>query len=123
MLVRIPHDPSHARQSRQLLRGSLRVATRHQNAAIRVHPLQPPYGRTSILVRALGYSAGVEHNNFRVARRSSSLQPALQKLPLQCRPVRLCGSAAKILYVEAMHPPILNEGMQLKLRATMASTQ
>jgi hypothetical protein len=32
-------------------------------------------------------------------------------LPLQRRPIRLGGAAAKILYVEASHAPILNEWM------------
>lgn len=111
MLVRIAHDPGHAGQRRQFLWCALRVATGHQYAAIRIDPLQPPYGRTSILVRARGDRAGVEHNNFGLARRRGSLQPALQKLPLQGCPIGLRSPAAKILYVEAIHAPILNEWM------------
>jgi hypothetical protein len=32
-------------------------------------------------------------------------------LPFQCRPICLRSAAAKILYVEASHAPILNEWM------------
>ena len=109
--MRIAHDPGHARQRRQFFRRALRVAAGHQNAAIRIHPLQPAYRRARILIRALGYGAGIQHNNFRVANRPGALQSAFQKLPLQRRPIRLRSAAAKIFYVEASHAPILNEWM------------
>ena len=111
MLVRITHDPGHARQRCQFFRRALRVAAGHQNAAIRIHPLQPAYRRSCIFIRALGYRAGIQHHNFGVASRPGALQSALQKLPLQRRPVRLGSAAAKILYVEASHAPILTEWM------------
>jgi len=111
MLVRIAHDPGHTWQRRQLLRSPLRVAPRHQNAAIRVHPPQPPDGRARIFIGAIRHRAGVEHDNLGFASRPSAVQSALQKLPLQRRPIRLGGAAAKILYVEASHAPILNEWM------------
>jgi len=114
--MRITHDPRHTRQRCQLFRRPLRVAAGHQNAAIWIHPLQSPYGRARIFIRALGHRAGVQHNNFGVASRPGTLQSALQKLPFQCRPIRLRSAAAKILYVEASHTPILNEWMlRLKL--------
>ena len=111
VLVRITHHPSHARQRCQFFRRPLRIAAGHQNAAIRIHPLQPPYRCARIFVRALGHRAGIQHHNFGVASRPGALQSALQKLPLQRRPIRLGSAAAKILYVEASHAPILNEWM------------
>ena len=117
VLVRITHDPGHTRQRCQLFRRALRVAASHQNAAIRIHPLQPPYRCARILIRALGHRAGIQHDNFGVPSRPGALQSALQKLPFQRRPIRLRGAAAKIFYVEAGHAPILNEWM-LRLKLT-----
>ena len=111
VLVRITHDPGHTGQRRQLLRRALRVATRYQNAAIRIHPLQPAYRCAGVLIGGLGHGAGIEHNNFGVACRRGALQSTLQKLPFQCGPIRLRRATAKILYVEASHAPILNEWM------------
>ena len=109
MFVRITNHPRDARQRRQFFRRPLRVAAGHQNLAIRIHPLQPPYGGTRIFVRALGHGAGIQHHNFGVAGRPGALQSAIQKLPLQGSPIRLCRAAAKILYVETSHTSILNE--------------
>ena len=110
MLVRITHDPGHARQRRQFLRRPLRVAACDQNAAIRIYPLQSPYRCARIFVRAPGDRAGIQHNDFGVAGRVGAFQSTFQKLPFQCRPVRLCSAAAKVFDVEASHAPILNEG-------------
>ena len=115
MLVRIAHHPRYTRQRCQLVRRPLSIAARHQNAAIRIHPLQSPYRCARILIRALGYRAGIQHHNFRVASRLGALQPAFQKLPLQRGPIGLRSTAAKILYVEASHVPIVNDWMRLKL--------
>ena len=114
VLVGIAHYPSHAGQSSQFFRRALRVAAGHQNPAIRIHPLQSSDRGTCIFIRPLGHGAGVQHNNFGIANRTGSLQSALQKLPIQRGAIRLCSTAAKILYVEASHAPILNEWMLRK---------
>jgi len=109
VLVRIPHDPTHAGQCRQFFGRALRVAAGYKNAAIRIHPLQPPDGCPRIFICAVGHGAGIQHDNFGVASGGGALQSALKKLPLECGTIRLRSAAAKIFYVEARHTPILNE--------------
>jgi len=109
--VRITHHPRHTRQRGQFFWRPLRVAAGHQYAAIRIHPLQPPYRGARVLIRALGHGASVQHDNFGVASRARALQSALQELALQRCPICLRSAAAKIFYVEASHAPILNEWM------------
>ena len=118
----ISHHQRYAVERSQLLRRPLRVASGHQNAALRIHPLQPAYRCARVFIRALGHRAGIQHDNFSVASRPGALKSALQKLPFECRPIRLRGAAAKILYVEASHVPILNERkLRLSLPAPLHS--
>jgi len=116
VLVRITHYPRHTRQRCQFLRRPLRVAACHQNAAIGIHSPQSPYRCARIFIRARGHRAGVQHHNFGVASHPGALQSTLQKLPLQRGPIRLRSAAAKILYVEARHVPIVNDWMRLNSR-------
>ena len=122
MLVRIAHHPGDARQGRQLFGRPLRVAARHQNAAIWIHPLQTSYRCPRIFIRAFSDRTRVKHDNFGIARRSGALHTTFQELAFQRRSVRLRGAAAKIFYVEASHAPILNEWtLRPKLPAVAAS--
>jgi hypothetical protein len=111
VLMRISDDPRHSGQRCQLLWRALRVAAGHQDAAIRIRALHAPYRGARIFVGALGDGAGVQHDNFCIARRRRALESPIQKLTLQCRAICLSSAAAKILYVEARHAPILNEWM------------
>jgi CheY-like chemotaxis protein len=109
MLVRIPYDPGHARQCRQLFGRALRIAARNKYPAIGIYTLQSPYRCACILIRAFRNCASVQYDNFSVASRPGAIHSPLQKLPLQRRPVGLGSATAKILYVEAGHASILNE--------------
>jgi len=109
MLVRIPHDPSHTRQSGEFVWRTLRVAACDQNAAAGILPLQAPNRCPRILVGTLGNRTGVEDDDFSFASFVRSLQPALEELVFERCSVGLSRSASKILYVEAAHAPILPE--------------
>jgi hypothetical protein len=123
VLVRIADDPGYTGQRRHFFRRPLRIAAGYQNAAIRIHPPQSPYRCARIFVCVFGHGAGIEDNNFGVARRTGALESALLKLPFQPGSVGLGSAAAKIFYVEASHAPILNEwtlGLKLAAFATCA---
>jgi hypothetical protein len=109
VLVRIAHDPSHSGQGCQLFGRALRVAASHNNFAIRIDALQSPDRCARIFICARRNRASIQHYNFRVAGRPGTVQSALQKLSLERSTVGLGCTTAKIFYVEARHPPILNE--------------
>jgi len=121
MLVGIAHYPTHPGDRGQFFRRPLRVATSNENAAAGVFPAHATDRGPCVLVRAFRDSAGIEDNHFGVAHCGSSLQPALQELVLERGAVGLGGAAAKILYVEAGHAPILTEyGLDTLVRRTVA---
>jgi hypothetical protein len=118
VLVRITHDPRHARKRGYFFWRPLSIAARHENAAIRIHSLQSPNRRACVFIRALGHRAGVHDNNLSVESRPGALHSLLEKLPFQRSSVGLRSAAAKILYVEASHAPILTE-WTLRLKVTV----
>jgi hypothetical protein len=109
MFMGITYNPSYSRQHGEFLGGALRVTSGHQYAAIRIHPLQSAYRCSRVFVRVCSHGTGIQYDNSGVDGRRGALQPSIEKLPFQRGAVRLCGAAAKILYVEARHTPILNQ--------------
>jgi CheY-like chemotaxis protein len=107
--VGITHYPTHPRDRGQFFRRSLRVATSDENAAPGIFPAHATDRGPCVLVRALRDGAGIEDDHFGIARRGSAFHSALQELALERGAVSLGGAAAKILYVEAGHAPILTE--------------
>jgi hypothetical protein len=109
MFMGITYNPSYSWQHGKFLGSALRVTSGHQYAAIRIHPLQPAYRCSRVFVRVCSHGTGIQYDNSGVDGRRGALQSSIEELPFQRRAIRLCGAAAKILYVEADHTPILNQ--------------
>ena len=109
MFMRIPYDPCNTRQAGNFLGRTLGITSRHENAAIGI--LRRTL-RIDARASLSAFSVTVQvfqDNNFGIPCGSRPLQSAFYKLALERRPVRLGGAAAKILYVETRHTPILTE--------------
>lgn len=107
VLVRVPHDAGHARQGCHFFRSTLRVATRDHDLRRRIPPLHSADGRPRVLVRRRRNRARVQHDDRRLLRGPSPLQPAFLELAFEGRAVSLCSAAAEVLYVVAGHVPML----------------
>ena len=105
--MRIAHYPLHARQIRDFLGRSLRVAAGHQDLAFGIFTIDPANGGTRILVGRSRHRARVQDDDARFLAFGSPLQPALAELPFHSRAIGLGRAAAKILYIKTSHPNIV----------------
>ena len=71
--------------------------------------MDPPHRRPRVLVRRRRDRAGIQHYDLGMLRRVSRQQPAFAELAFHRGAVGLGGPAAKILYVEAGHAPMVTE--------------
>ena len=102
-LMRIPDHPLHARQCRQLLRRSLRVAARHQNPRLWIFAMHPPDRLPHIVIRRRRHRAGIEHHQVRPSALTAAVKPLPRKQRFQSRAIRLRSPAPKILNEKFPH--------------------
>ena len=112
VLVGISDDQADARQSGQLFRSALGIAAGDQNLRGRVLAMDPPDGGAHVLIGRRGDRAGVQDDDFGLARRAGARQPAIQQLTLDRGAIRLGRAASEVLHVIRRHPIIIRTGNQ-----------
>ena len=107
MLMRVADHLSHAWQSGDFFRSSLRVAAGDHNLCVGILAMNATDGGAGVLIRRGGDGAGVEDDESGLGRLFGALQAAFPQLAFDARAVRLRGPAAEICHVESCHVSIL----------------
>ncbi len=95
-LVRISHHQRDALNCRQFLRRALRVASRHQDARVRMLPVHPPYCLPYFVIRGRGHRARVQDDQPGIGGILDPGEPARREASLDRRAIRLRCTAAEI---------------------------
>jgi hypothetical protein len=93
----------HPGKRRNFFGRTLRIASGHDNLAMRIFATNAANGRARILIRRSSDRARVQDHDFRSGWRIGSCQTPLLELALDRSTIGLCSPATKILYVEARH--------------------
>lgn len=109
MLVRVANYLADAGQSRDFLRCSLRITASYNNLALGIFSMDAANSGACILIGGGGHGTGVEDHDLCRGRISCGIQSTIEKLALNCSPIRLGCPAAEVLYVKRAHNVIVRE--------------
>ena len=101
--MRIADDEVNAGQRSDFFRRPLSVAAGDDDSRVRVLAAHAPDGSTRILIRTVGYRAGVQDYDGRLPDAGCARQAPLFELAFKSRPIGLGSAASKIFYKEFGH--------------------
>ena len=103
VFVGIPHNPGNAFQACNFFRRPLGIAARHQDAALRIPPMNSPHKLANFRVRRSSDRTRVQNRHGAVVDARNFLKPSLKQLLLQRSAVCLAGPAAEVEDVKRSH--------------------
>jgi hypothetical protein len=121
--VRVADYPAYARERGNLFGGALRVTAGDYDLAGGILPVNTADGGARVLVGRGGHRAGIQDYDFGLRGTLGPLQAALAELALDGGSVSLGGAAAKILYVEGSHDPMVNRRREIRPRPRRKSSR
>lgn len=107
LFVRVPNYGRHARQSRNFVGRTLRVAASHDDLTLRIGAVDATDSRARILVGGGSDRAGIQYDKLCLVGRASPLKTALRELAFQGSAVGLRRTTSEILYVKTGHACIV----------------